>query len=255
MIWSCSKDEDNLPYAPIDPTEKYTKVGMMMDASDIVGIDIEDIRGIKKSYADVKIRWGVADDALQVAPKYSSEEWDSYVRYCNDRTAFIQEDFMRYQQKYPNVEDNYQFPIFYSAYLTDDITITCDKKLFGKESGENLAQYFELTQKIVRALPIGIYSPKLLYSFFDEQPRRLDKIFVKDAWLPSNINIYGYFDIVLNATPEEKYDSITFTITMPIYKEYLTEYIKANLTGAPVDLRTTKEEYSASCTINFDWSE
>lgn len=143
-------------------------------------------------------------------------------------------------------------PRYFAAYVNGDVTITCDKTLFGKEPGEPLNEYFTLDKQ---ASPFtcqvaGVDEPRFLHGFGEEQPDAMSDIFTKEAWLFTR-PVYAF---TLKEQPTEKYSRVTFYMTFPVKKEHTWEYAKAIYDGEKPVKIFSEEVFTAECTINFKWS-
>ncbi|MDO4477385.1 MAG: hypothetical protein Q4B93_05470 [Clostridia bacterium] len=136
---------------------------------------------------------------------------------------------------------------FYSAYTDGEVTLTCDKKLFGEEPGTNLTKYFTVFGAYY-CLPIGIENTKMYCNFGEQMPETLDKFFLsKETWLRDD------YKLKFTQNPQEKYDSLTFTITMPIIREHVRDYVAAQYFGKEPDSLFTHRVFKSDCLIKFDW--
>lgn len=176
-----------------------------------------------------------------LAPE-STELHKAFTEYCSERTAFIQEAYYRYKQETGNV--NYEMPYLFSAYVDGIVKITSDKTLFGKQPGENLIAYFDVVSKPA-CVVCGRETPRLLYGFQDAKPQCFADYCVKDAWFQPD------YKIRLSQIPDEKYEDVTLTISFPVSREYLKDYVKDRLKGGYADIKVVNEVLTSSCKLHF----
>ena len=179
------------------------------------------------------------------------DDWEERVliknlehEYYKEKSSFILEDF----KKYWDSGKKQEWPAFFTACTNGDVSITCDKKLFGKMPGTNLSRHFTIaTRYPTDCLPVGIENPSLLYTFGDEIPSVMDQYFVKGVWLQNE-----YF-LGLKDLPTEKYDNLTLRLSIPMVIEHSRDYVVAKYKGLEFPDRFTEKVFTAECRINFDW--
>ncbi|MDO4526257.1 MAG: hypothetical protein Q4B61_13105, partial [Bacteroidales bacterium] len=135
-------------------------------------------------------------------------------------------------------------PLF-SAYSNGEVSITCDKTLFDETPGTNLMKYFNNTA-IISGIPVGIEETKM-YRNFGEPLNNMNQVFPVGAWL------YPSYYFELKEKPTEKYDSLIFSLTMPIIREHVRDYVAAQYLGKEPDSLFTHRVFKSDCLIKFDW--
>lgn len=188
---------------------------------------------------------GLTNDPMELKEEYNlsdNEYWDmidSLKAYYKTKTLFIQKEIEKYEKikKYPWFE-------FITSYTDGDVVITCDKTLFGKSAGENLAQYFKV-KSLALFTPHGIDNTTLTCIYDDNAPKTINEFFTYETWLEGN------YVLSFDSIPEENYHVINFTITMPIKYENTYKYMINKLRGNDYKLETTKVTTSASFTAKF----
>lgn len=192
-----------------------------------------------------------SDDSLEMGMVTKYEE-----DYYKTISQFMVEEYDRWKYKTKSL---IEWPIFASAYINGEVSITCDKVLFGENPGTNLDKYFSVNkfyaendQFIENAgfncLPIGIENPKMLYNFGEEIPSDMDKFFVKGTWLQRK------YYLQFKELPTEKYDELTLSVTFPMIREHVRNYAVAKYRGETVTTpKLTEDVYKADCPIKFEW--
>lgn len=272
LLLSCSdddiekgKDYDlNCPPAP--------KVGMMMDAGEISRLDLYGLQrrvGFDFNIPSVYY-YEVKEKGVPVFPNYQSVRlyawfvthgksvsvgdtvkarriFDLKKDYYRRKTDFI---LKQYNDQYKN--GYYMtWPWLFTSYVDGDVTLTCDKTLFGQEPGQNLSEHV-LVFPAYCYVPIGRgENPKTLY-FIDDAEKmdsgfRMTDFFQKDTWM-QHVYMMKFME-----EPEERYDEVTFTITFPAAIEHTYEYIVSMYEGKNEPLQTTEETFKAEYTVKFDW--
>ena len=139
------------------------------------------------------------------------------------------------------------YPDFYTAYVNGEVSITCDKTLYGEEPGTNLSKHFSVISK-GGCVPVGIENTRLLHHFGEVLPTDMEEIFPHEAWL--HRNYYMYFKDI----PSEKYDNLTLHLSIPMTVEHSMDYIVSEYKGnAPSAPQYTETVFEADCPINFNW--
>jgi hypothetical protein len=161
--------------------------------------------------------------------------------YYRQKTAFIYNEYMIHFDKALN-----GWVFFLTAYINGEESITCDKVLWGEEPGTDLKKHF-LIQSYACCMPVGIENPKLLYNY-GEMPESMSDFCPMEAWLQEE------YDLILCSEPEERYDELTFTLTLPVKIEHTYDYILAKYRGdEDAELKTTEEVFTSQCTVKFNW--
>ncbi len=160
--------------------------------------------------------------------------------YDKEKSSFILDAYKEYQQQPVG------WPNLFTAYVNGDVSITCDKTLYGEAPGTNLSKYFSVIYES-KCIPVGVENPKLLYNFGEELPTNMANLFVKESWLQPK-----YF-LQFNCQPSEKYEELTFHLTMPILIEHSRAYAVAQYKGAHLASKYTESVFESDCLIKFDW--
>ena len=181
-------------------------------------------------------------DAWQYCSNDSAEMKSIYkIEYeCEqERSQFIVES-------YNNYEGIRGWPVLFTAYLNGDLSITCDKVLFGEQPGTNLSSYFTVSSKS-DCVPVGIENPQILYDFGEEIPREVPKLFVKGTWLQPDY----WLDFL--EPPVEKYEELTLYLSLPMIKEHLRYVAVSKYRGTEYKPRFSESVFNTKCTIRFNW--
>ena len=193
-----------------------------------------------KSYTDISFKtFGIDgeknDFVKEPEATRRAQIQDTYIR---QRTAFILEEFY----KWP-----YIWPIYRTAYVDGKVSITCDKVLFGEEAGTELSKYFKVEYE--HCVPAGIENPKFLYHYGDEIPSLVCDFFQKDIWFRDE------YKMALAAEPAEKYDELTFHLTVPLTLEHLADYSREMYNTGKAEKTLTEKTYTSNCMVRFNWEE
>ena len=174
--------------------------------------------------------------------------------YYKTKSSFIVEEYDKF--KLGNHCDA-EWPDLFTAYTNGEVSITCDKVLYGEEPETNLDKYFSVNKVFVESgyiienrecLPVGIENPKMLYNFGEEIPSDMDKFFVKGTWLQPQ------YYLQFKELPTEKYDELTLSVTFPMIREHVRNYAVAKYRGETVTTpKLTEDVFKADCPIKFDW--
>lgn len=160
---------------------------------------------------------------------------------CREKSLFILEDYKEYKNK-----DSVGWPVLFTAYTNGEVSVTCDKMLFGEKAGANLSSYFSISAESA-CIPIGIENPRLLYRFGEEIPNNLSELFVRGTWLQPK------YILQFAKLPSEKYDELTFNISFPILIEHMRNYAVAKYKGKELASKYSEVTYKAECRIKFNW--
>lgn len=239
----------------------YNPEGTMMDGDEVGGVNLYcwekkysvtprieggDYRFMTKTiddYSQMELRLEIKRNGQYRVPDIAETAriGGLQVEYSNKKSLFIYDEYVKYRDQF-----HIGWPFFFAAYVNGKVTLTCDKALFGKGAGENLSEHFHI-YSVARCMPVGIESPYLLYNFCDELPIYMSEYFPKETWIQS---LY-YLDMPV--APEEKYDELTFHITMPIKKESIRRSIAQGANGVDKPMQMIDEVYEADCLIKFNW--
>lgn len=254
-IVACDKDEETIGDVP-----QPDLTGLMLDGGGIKGIDMCCVTNEipKDDYAvktltdypslnlNVKLSY-VGGNVYQ--PEFTEQqiqEWLDRVKmeheYYKKKTLFIQQEYRS------DTLHHYEWgwPHFFTAFVNGEVSITCDKTLFGLEPGENLGKYFSITAP-TDCLPVGIENPYLLYEIGEEMPETVADFFQMKSWI---LNKYW---IKLTSIPEEQYDELTFKITFPMTVEHTCLYIASQYRGTNEELKREDKVFEAECLVKFNW--
>ena len=164
--------------------------------------------------------------------------------YYRQKTAFIYREYQTHMDKALN-----GWTYFLTAYVNGDVSITCDKVLWGEEAGTDLKKHFNI-YSAAYCMPVGIENPTLLYNYgeMQENMMNMSDFFPMEAWLQDSYEMY------VSSEPEERYDEITFTLTLPVKIEHTYDYILAKYRGnEDAELKTTEKVFTPQCTVKFNW--
>lgn len=255
LFSSCSHDSDDI----ISGCEHDTTFGFMISGDGILSLNLYSVslgqtyrpgtEAIVTDYASFQllglVKYATLYNLDARYKKYTNEQkcamYDLEEKYWKNRSSFILDAFIE-------ANGGLEWPWFFTAYIDGDVTIECDKVLFGKEPGTDLSPYFRVKGKN-SCLAIGRENPYMLYGFFDEKPTNMEEYLQKDTWLQATYMFY--FDEV----PQEKYDELTFTVTIPITREHVTKYITAQYLGKDEALKVTNDTCRSTCTVKCNFTE
>lgn len=240
-IVACDKEEEKIKDVPQPDT-----TGLMLDGGSINGITMR----CGGDYA-VKTLTDYSSLNLQVEMetinKYQPDPEDD-VKMKEYRTVReLTQDYYREKTKFIKQEYN-TIPKadFYTAYVNGEVSITCDKTLFGQESGKNIGKFFKLGAP-TDYMPIGIDQPQLLYKSGDKLPDNVADFFPMHSW------VLDRYWLTLHSIPEEKYDELTFKFTFPMITEYSYKYNLSKFRGIDEELIRKEEIFEAECLVKFNW--
>ena len=165
-----------------------------------------------------------------------------YREHNKERVAFLID---AYFNKYTTIQYNQSWPFFCTAYINGDVSVICDKTLFGEAPGSNLARHFSFES--YPCMMVGIDEPILVYGFDDELPTDADGVFPQGAWLKAAYSM-RFRDI-----PSEKYDDITFTLSIPVIREHCRKYIVYQYMGKELESKYSECTITGACHLQFDW--
>ena len=255
-IAACDKEEENVYNFP----EQGEHIGLMLDGGGINGIDMYCVTNEipKDDYAvktltdysylnlNVKLRYTGGNVYRPEFTEQQIQEWQDRVKmeheYYKEKTLFIQQEYRS------DTLHHYEWgwPHFFTAFVNGEVSITCDKTLFGLETGKNLGKYFSITAP-TDCLPVGIENPYLLYGIGVEMPETVADFFQMESWI---LNKYW---IKLTSIPEEQYDELTFKITFPMTVEHTCLYIASQYRGTNEELKRENKVFEAECLVKFNW--
>ena len=162
--------------------------------------------------------------------------------YYKEKSQFILEAYNEY-----NKTGVTAWPDVFTAYATEEVTITCDKVLFGEQPGTNLTSHFAL-RSAVYCVPVGVEEPKLLYGF-GETPTRMSELLVKGVWLQDE------YSMEFAEQPAEKYDELTLYLSCPMLLEHVRDLAAAKYKGTELASKYSEKVFTSECKIKFDWDK
>lgn len=168
--------------------------------------------------------------------------------YVLAKSAFIQDRYDNAIKTLGFGAWNHQWPDLYTAYVNGDVTITCDKPLFGEEPGTNLSKYFRVIPRN-SCMPVGVAEPYLLYDFGDSIPTNINELFAKEAWL------HYIYNLFFEELPSEQYKDLTLRVSIPMLLECYEDYVVAEYIGQPLESKYREATFSRDLKISFDWKK
>lgn len=163
-------------------------------------------------------------------------------KYEKDKSAFIVKD---YREKNA-VKETVGWPDLLTAYTNGEVSITCDKPLYGEMPGVNLSKHFNISAAS-QCLAVGSETPYLLYTLGEQLPQTMDGYFPKGVWLQPE------YCLEFQSKPSEKYDSLTFYLTVPMLIEGITDNALRQYKGETSGKVLKERVFKAECLIKFDW--
>ena len=256
FLASCQKDEDStVPPAPIPPP-------VLVDGGSISSINlycleknreppleiwynyfpktkiIEDYSNIQLCVmVDTDIPLRESEDSVEMSAINKMEA--NYHRERISTVLNISKDDAYY------IDKGYILDGYLTAYVNGEVTLTCDKTLFGETPGTNLSKYFFILGGAA-FVPIGIENPEMHY-FDDASSVMMNDNFVDEAWL------YHGYAMELNTIPLEQYDSLTLHLSIPMTIEHVRDYMMSTYRGDSIGPRFTDQIFEADCLIKFKW--
>lgn len=171
-------------------------------------------------------------------------EWGAY-------SDFMRECFMERSAVIVKAYDDYGYeamwPHLFTAYTYDDVSLTCDRTLFGQEPGTDLSGFFSAMNHNP-CVPVGVEDPAFVYNYGEDIPADMRSAFPVNVWLAPE------YTLLMNTCPEEKYDKLTFRLAMPIRKEHTRDYIVSKYRGTGKPLESTDHLFEKECDAYFDWN-
>ena len=256
---SCQDEEDN-----VLPDEIYVnREGHLIDGGQIFDISLY---CLENQHSTIGEMWYDYYKRVKTVPDYESfhlrlilnrtagryvtdDKEEMYqigqyeLEYEKEKSRFILDSYNNYKENHPG---GLEWPTLFTAYVNGEVTITCDKVLFGKEPGEDLSQYFSVKSR-TNCLPVGIENPKLLYDFGDEIPTEWSKLFVDGSWLQPE------YRLVFAEQPGEKYEEITLSVSFPMIIENYRNIAVDKYRGKEGGTRRTEHVHKSECLIRFHW--
>lgn len=163
--------------------------------------------------------------------------------YCKEKSLFILEKYNDCMKKgKPS-----GWPVLFTAYANGEVSITCDKVLYGQQPGTNLSSYFTVFSPSQTCVPVGVEEPKLLYGFGEEMPTVMSEFFVNETWLQPEYNLW------FSKRPSEKYDDLTLFISVPMIVEHTRDIAVAKYRGTELASKYSEKVLNAECRIRFNW--
>lgn len=253
LLIACDSDDDQTikSVPPPDP------VGLMSDGGGITSMKMncitfdipQDDEAIKtlEGYADLLLHITISHASVNAYQPGFTEKDIQEMRDKNEmEEKFYREKTQFIQQEYNDSIARHGWPSYFTAYVNGEVSITCDKPLFGLAAGENLGRHFKVNVA-TDCIPVGIEHPYLLYHFGDELPLTVADFFPLESWI-----LYEYWLKPLSL-PEEQYDSLTFRFTLPMTVEHTGRYIKSLYEGTNEELKRENKVFEAECVVKFKW--
>ena len=259
MMCACHNDDDDeiIPPAPVPEVEGRLLDGGTISDIGLYCIENDDAAMIGQNWVDYYAKTKTVKDYSdfklyillnQNASIYTTNDLNEMsaisqqeIAYEKEKSAFMLEDYLNYAE-----HAKYGWPNFLTAYLNGEVTVTCDKSLYGETPGENLSKYFTVTTENV-CLPVGKESATLLYKFGDELPTEMPLYFVDGSWLQPE------YHLQFAVRPTIKPDQITLNVSIPMTIEHERDYVVAQLKGIEASPMYTDTVFRAECLIKFDW--
>lgn len=132
-----------------------------------------------------------------------------------------------------------------SSAIVGDVKISADKTLFGQEPGSNLSAHFNVWSPNACVITANFESPTIIYNAKDYMPTAISEYFVKDSYLAQSYAFY------LADKPEENYEEVTFTITIPVEDQYVYDYYHRLELDPKAEMNTMKKDYVTSAKVKF----
>ncbi len=252
MCLSCENSEiETLGHKGIGNSKYVSTEGTLLDGGSISGINLYCLeKNAVQDYNAFQMRLIVNRDA----PQYTSDDisvMHSIGRiekeYNKEKCTFILDDYNEYKKNTPGFTKGW--PELFTACTNDEVTITCDKMLYGKKPGTNLNSFFSIIPYGCDCMPVGLEKAKLLYRFTDELPTVMSEFFVVGSWLSIGYNL------MFASEPSEKYDELTFYLSLPVTKEHVWDYAVAKYHGKELASMYSEAVYKAECKIKFAWNQ
>ncbi len=165
--------------------------------------------------------------------------------YDREKSLFLVEYRRKYMQDH---QVELPWPVLFTAYTNGELSITCDKRLFGQQPGTNLSSYFAVSSQSP-CIPIGVETPEILYIYDFREPMTIEApaLFMKETWLQPE---YG---LTFAKQPDEKYEELTLHITLPVLKEHVRDVAVSKYKGTSGSQKFTEAVYRSECLIKFNW--
>lgn len=133
----------------------------------------------------------------------------------------------------------------FTSSIDGDVTITADKVLFGQEAGTDLSEHFNVLEPNPFVLSADLESPKIIYNAKEYMPTRISELFIKGSYASTHYAFY------LTDIPEENYDEINFTVTIPVEDQYIYSYYKKLESDPKAQLEKVKRVISSTANVKF----
>ena len=241
---SCEKD---MPPRPVEYIE-----GWLLDGGTISGIRLTANQSQFSNYSDVKIELFLTSSASPflsiINPSNHDKIQEMKKKYVLPKSLFILNSYKDAITSLDINSWNGEWPNLFTAYVNGDVTITCDKPLFGEEPGTNLSKYFRVIPRN-SCMPVGVAEPYLLYDFGDSIPTNINELFAKEAWL------HYIYNLFFEELPSEQYKDLTLRVSIPMLLECYEEYVVAEYIGQPLESKYREATFSRDLKINFDWKK
>ena len=127
-------------------------------------------------------------------------------------------------------------PHFLMAQLNGRVSITADVALFGLEAGTDLSSHFRVKGPNAMIPQGSVQQHSIRYDFGTEQPTSVADFYSEGTWLQERY-IFWLADI-----PEERYEEVRFTVTIPVRCELWQDYFYEGGTEVATENRTLSTE-------------
>lgn len=199
-----------------------------------------------KDYADVTLTLNLKHVYnFRYLDEYSYDFGRQYFTYMEDKSSFILEACNQYRKE---TNPDYGWPYLFSAYINGEVSISCDKTLFGEVPGTNLSNHFKVLSRGC-CIPSGIDEPKLRYNFGEiKHALNMPEYFADKDWM------MGTYYILFEDFPAEKYDKLTFRIKMPVLCENTVNRLLNQNSGTELLDVFEEKEFETEFYLLFDWN-
>lgn len=176
LMCSCNDDEPSIDGCPPPYAAYFISGGDIYDANlyclnyrdynDMPTDEFLALTKYVKDYDDFKLCIKLKYDnihsigRLYAQNQYETKNYSFYIDALNNYTE----------------TNKYCFPKIATAYINGEVTITCDKTLFGEAPGTNLSKYFTISDTSP-CIIIGRENPKFLCNFGEELPKDMPSFF------------------------------------------------------------------------------
>lgn len=248
LMCSCNDDDSTQHFENCPPLY----VGYFISGGDIYDANLYCLNNLESN--------GMPTDEFFDLTKYV-KDYDDFklcIRLKYDTIPSLGNQYAQHQYETKNYSfyiealDNYRKtnnscqPKIATAYINGEVSITCDKTLFGEAPGTNLSKYFTVYDTCP-CIIIGRENPKFLYNFGEELPKDMQSFFANDTWLQ-----HSYW-LEFTEHPSEKYDNLTFYMTLPMIRQHSREYYDSIELGHEEEMQYSEIVFTGECHLVFNW--